>query len=489
MIFFIYAIFIFFLVFSIVSIYMLYQKISQDHFYKLTLRSFLKKQYKTGSERYFSSYTILQTIKLLRKKRKKDALINLAYARIDKALSFLSEIKREDLRISLSAHFDFEEGLIEFEHLIMQMPNNMFVFGEIAELYYLTNQYSRLKMVLDKIDEKKSIKYTIAKKLYFHALMDMRDGDLLPASIDGNKVIKIFNQNKAYVEEAKTYMLLGIMYKACAIFDPSQFMFETALKISSQLNNKIGIIEAYGNLAMLMSAQERFDETEAYLEKAIKISDNSKTDAYILNQKGLTYLLKKDINKALDILEIAKNINQQSKNQSGLALNNEIISYVKYEQKSYNEAIKHASDAENLYKKLTNTSALMEVKYVQALSYFELSNLKEAEKIAREIIEISKKEQTSFHIANTYNLLGLIFLNKGDLSRAKALFKESLRNEQRNDRFNGIATDYYNIGLIESKEGLSEQAMISFENALEFASMQGENSLKEIIKKKIKNLS
>jgi tetratricopeptide (TPR) repeat protein len=474
---------------SIISIFALYKKISLDHYYRIALKSFVQKQHKIGGDRYFCSYAILETIKILRKKREKDALINLAFARVDKAMKILKNLNRNDLRISVAAHFDFEEALIEFEMLIKKQPQNMFILGEMAELYYMTSQYSLLNMVLSKIDEKKSLSYTNAKKAYFTIFLNMRDGDFLPASMDGNNVIKVFNKNKAYVEEAKTYLLMGIIYKASTIFDTAQFMFTTALEAFKRLNDKIGMIETYGNLAMLMSVQERYEETEAYLNKAEELSDNNKAKAYILNQKGLTNFLQNKNEEALNLLKEAAKVNSENNNMGGLAFSNEIIAYILYEQNDFIGAIDHSAGAEKIYKELSNFSAMLETKYIQALSLYELDKLDASEKIAREIIDTAKKETTSFHLANTYNLLGVIYIAKKDLPRARTLIKESLRLEQKNERIEGIATDYFNLGLIESKIGERKDALLSMENALEFASKFGETKLSKIIKDKIKTLT
>lgn len=484
MIFFISTIFICLIVFALFRVYQLYQRIGFGRFYQITLRSIVQKQFKISSDRYFSSYAIAKAIKILRKKREKTALVYLSFARISKAVEILNAEKHEDIAISLIAHFDFKKALKAFETLIIKQPSNMFILGEMAELYYLTNDYKKFQMTTEKIDTSKSNHYTAAKKLYLEIILNMQDGDLLPASDDGNKVIKMFNNNKAHIEEAKTYLLVGIMYKACAIFDPAQFMLETALKIFTKYDDKIGIIETYGTLAMLMSAQERFNEAESYLEKASSVSEGSESDAYILNQRGLTLFLKNNFEDALKIL---KTISPESTSKA-LAFNNEIISYIKHEQKDYKETIKYAKQAADAYQKLDNLSAVLESEYLQAVAYLELNNTEEAEEITRNIIYVAKKQPTSFHVANAYNLLGLIFINRGEFGRAKSLFKESLGFEQRNNRIAGIATDYYNIGLLETKIGQIEQAAISLENALEFASMLGENPLSETIKQRIKNL-
>lgn len=489
MIFFIYGILLIMFFYSIIRLCSFYRSVTIDHFYTIALKSFLKKQYDSETERYFCSYAIFETVSLLHKNKKKDLLINLSFARIEGAMKFLSEIRREDLASSLFAHFDYRKALLELEDLVKKEPTNNFILGELAELYFIDGNQQKMNMILDRIEEAKTSKYTLAKKLYLQAFLCLREGDMMSASDNCNKALKFFNKSNFHVEEAKTYLLIGIIYKACAIFDVAQFMFEAALDIFSKIEDMSGMIETYGNLAMLMSAQERFEEAEDLLNKALNINKKAKNQTYILNQKGLIYLLKKNFDEAEKILKKANDIDKKIDNSLGLAFSLELLSYVKYEQKLFEEAIKAAEEAEALYKKNHNTSARLESKYLQALSWFELFTYDEAENRAREIIEITKKEQTNFHAANAYSLLGLVFIKKGELDRAKSLFKESLRLEHMNERFAGIATDYFNIGLIEEKTGHIDEAFASLESALEYASLFGETNLSKLIESKIRNLS
>ena len=91
-------------------------------------------------------------------------------------------------------------------------------------------------------------------------------------------------------------------------------------------------------------------------------------------------------------------------------------------------------------------------------------------------------------MANAYNLLGLIFLKKNDLSRAKSLFLTAASIEQKDERFAGAATDYINIALIENRRGHMQQALKTFQTALNFAGAFEENDLTAFIQKKIYEL-
>ena len=105
----------------------------------------------------------------------------------------------------------------------------------------------------------------------------------------------------------------------------------------------------------------------------------------------------------------------------------------------------------------------------------------DAEKILREITANKHEFDTNFHTANAFNLLGLIYLKKNDRKRAKGLFQQSLDLEQVNNRLSGIATDYANIGLIEFSAGNKEQAVKTFQTALDYALANQDEDLIDII--------
>ena len=78
-------------------------------------------------------------------------------------------------------------------------------------------------------------------------------------------------------------------------------------------------------------------------------------------------------------------------------------------------------------------------------------------------------------------MLGLIYLKKHDIKRAKGLFQQSLDLEQVNNRLSGIATDYANMGLIEVYAGNKEQAIKTFQTALDYAKANQDDELIKII--------
>lgn len=465
--------------YAIMSSINFYRRVAFDHFYKMVSRGILAKQQGLNGELFFSSSVLKQIVNFLLKEHNKSAkrvLLCLCLGKIEPAEKYLDKHQQKLLALLLKAHYHPKEVIKKLEKFYSGI--------ELATLYFIQGNNSKARMILDKIDIKKADKYTRAKYFYHQSFCDVKNADMLSASENCSKAIKLFNKGKAYVEEAKAYILIGTIYRVSCVEDVAQFMLDSALQINQKLNYQAGCAEAYGNLGMLMIMQERFDEAESYFAKALEINikiQRQSAIADIYNQMALVFLLQKKYKQAIGQIKLAL------KNMKDSAFSLDILSLIYYEMKDYKKALEKAVMAEKLYKG-TNLSAMLESMYLQALIYFEKNKLQESEAILRKITTVAKKKDSSFHIANAYNLLGLIFLQLKDFKRAKGLFQQALLFEQKTERLTGIATDYANIGLIEWRMGNREAARKTLQTALEYAMAYGENDLSKILSKRLNKL-
>lgn len=460
---------------SILGVFLLYKKVYFDHFYFMSIKSLLKK---FANNQYFCSRTVFQIIKILPKKK----LLNLALGRIDAVFRFLENQQLQDLAISLLGFKNPQKSLEEFEKIIKEQPKNMFILGEMAELYLYEENFEKLYLIINLFDEKLADNYTKAKFLYLEAIYDLRFGNMMSVCEKLERASKLFSRQKAFVEEARCYCLMGTAYKISGIFDVAQFVFATSLEIYQRLNFALGIYEIYGNLGSLMSIQKRFEEANGYFEKALELDIPSSNKAYILNQKALNHLLEQKYDKAQEFISLVL----ESDDLKAKAFALEIMSYIKYETKDFSSSIEFAKKSEEIYEKINNISAFLETKYARAITHFEMDDINESENLAREILEAYKLEQNSFHIANCYNLLGLILLKKGEYNHAKGLFLESINLEQKNERIKEVATDYINVSIAEIKMGKKTKSKKTLEIALIYALQAGEDELVEIIEERLR---
>lgn len=479
-----------FLLIPLFAAYIFYVRIKTDHFFKLVLKGCLKIKQPLDFASYFSTHCLQNIVKSLIKNRKIKILFSLSLGRTSSAESFFKNKNNQICFIFLKSLKNYNEGI----SLLKSLPETSLSWElqiELAELYFLTEHYASAEKILQKIPSKHISRYVQAKKSYYLAHFCLKQGDMLNASSLANKAALLFKKEKAYLEEAKTYLLSGTIYRIAAVEDVSHLMLSQAEKLFCALDYKPGKAEALGNLGMLWTMRENYIDAEKYFLQSLQINLELKryeAVGLIYNQLALLYLVQKQYLSSLVYIRKAMNVFRKSKHSFGNAFGNILYSYLLYETQNWHNLEKQAQYTLNLYEKINDLSSYLDCFYLKAIACFEQNNLVMAESCLRIVIEKSLHQNCCFHIGNAYNLLGLIFLKQNDLARAKSIFLQSASWEQKEERFSAAATDYANIALIETKLGNQKQALKTFETALSYASAFSENELSNFLQKKIDSL-
>ena len=360
-----------------------------------------------------------------------------------------------------------------------------------AQLAVQGSNYEAASEALAAITEKKLPLLLEAERMSLLAKIARKNGDLQQASQNMMLAARFFQKKKALVEAAYAYLELGIIYRAAAVEDVAHFMFATAFKIFEKMHLSQGMADAAANLGMLWVMNEKFDNAAKYFAQSIRINRKIKraaAGAYVLTQAGLAALLQHDADKACARLYLALRIQKRAFNPKGVALAYEILAYAAYEDKNWRLVKEYADKAAPIYKQEKNTAAYLEADYLAACAENESGEIEAAEKRLRRIIDVALKNESCFYIGSAYNLLGLILLKKNQPERAKAIFLQSAAREQKDDRFGAAATDYHNIAVIEYQKGNRLQALKTFQTALEYAELCGDDDIRQILEQKIAKL-
>lgn len=433
--------FIYFIVIAIFALSMFvlvkkYNKINLWHYSKLAKRAIARRQYDNGNSPEFCSYAILQTVKILKKRRKKELMELLLDGKTDKIETFLKKKNKKNLANQIN---------------ILWQPEN--------------------------IEKNSNEEYWNAVQMYVDAKEMIKEADMEQGSKMCETALKIFNKQNCAIEEMKVYSLLGLMYKSCGIFEMAEAMFETAIQIAKEEQYTYGIVENITNLGMLKSAQKQFEKAEELYNNAIKEDYKNRVTPCVLNQKALNMLLEKKYEKAEETIN--ENL-KATKDNASKALAYDILASIMLETKRFKEALDYAEKAEKLYKDDNNFSACLEAKFTSATALYNLEEYEQAEQILRDIINDEKKQASSFHLANVYAMLSSIFVTRQDFQRAKSLLLESLRLEQKNERDCGIFTDCYNMANIEKCLGNNEEAIKYLKKAITTNEALNKDKKKEI---------
>lgn len=466
--------------------YFFFLRLRFDQYFRLVQKAFILKQKDLTGEKFFSTPGLKKIVKILLRKHQKNALEKLLSADIRPAVKCLKRYPL--LGIILHAYDDPAAASRRLEKYVRIKPRDYEALSYLAALYLVLGKREKCAAVLNNLPDCKNSRYTRALKLYCNSWLALRAGEMLEASADCSRSIRLFEQGHAYYEAAKAQLLMGTIYRISAVEDVADFMFSAAAKMFSGLRAEDGIADAKGNLGMLMVMQNRFSDASAYFEEALAINQKIRRprgSAEILNQIALLRLLEGKAAEAVALANEAIALHKDMGNPVGEAYGLDILSYTALERKDFSSLCKYAGQALILHREQKDLSAGLESMYLMATGCFEQNDFDGAEKILRQITETAKGAAVCFHIANAYNMLGLIFLHKGEFLRAKGLFYEALGYEEKNDRYNAAAVDFANIALIEEKCGHHEQARKNLQAAVEYAGVFEETELYALLKEKL----
>lgn len=474
---------------AMIFVFRSWKKIRFDHYYHLTTKAFIFRMQKKEERAFFSSQALQCALQILLRHKNKAAA---------KALRNLTKGDSRAAECYLLKHGeDFAAGALRMMRnpsgglRILEKSDDFRAKAEILKLYSLQGQKELAEQIVESLPECKKFPYVRACKKFFEAQSCLTAGNMADASLKAGAAITLFRQTNAFTEEADAYLLAGTIYRLSAVEDTAYFMLKQARDIFAAVGHYAGEAEALGNLGMLWTMRENFEEAENCFSQSLEICKKYNREtaaAYIIDQTALLKLLQKQYALALKLAQEALQIHISHENKKGEAFSRDILAYVYAAQKQWKESAEQAELAEKLYIKEKDTAAYFSSLYQQAQAAYELKEDKKAEQKLRQIIQNKERDNCCFHSASAISLLGLIFLRKNQLKRAKSLFLQAASLEQKNERFSGAATDYTNIGLIEYKSGDKKQALKTFYTALEYASAFGENEFSQMLEQKIKNL-
>ncbi len=409
--------------------------------------------------RFVSTLVIKEFVKFvfsLPKNKKNEFLKNIKENKLKKLIPEISdELLRAKMRLVVENKFtktDKSDSLYEIMEVLWHLKKN---------------NPLKASEILNKFKDKKLKPQTAALKKMLIARFAVCEGDMQTAEAELSSAIKDFQKYRMTAETAGGYFILGNMYRAVGVFDTADFMYRAADEILQNLSSSSFRAEVLGNRSLLMSVQERFDEAQDCLDKALMIAANKPIEGFIKSQQSMLYLLQNNDKKAENT---AKQMLSDPKLKPEVeALVRDTLSRLYAKKQKFKQSVSHSLAAAKLFEKLKNYSACYDAYCFSAENFINLNDFEKSEKILRMVIAKEKKQQTCFHVASAYTLLGLILLKQNKPKHAKAIFNQALKQELYNDRHIGIAIDYANLSLVEKMLGKKTIAKKNMEAALSYS--------------------
>lgn len=360
----------------------------------------------------------------------------------------------EVLGLCLLAHFAPNKAEKQLGKMLKKHPDNNDLLLLSAMMQAVKFNYSALEKTLKKIKDKKLNALAKAEFMLLQAKLCMYKADMAQAVKLLAESGRIFKKHHCGYGESEVYFVAGEIYRVCAISDVSQMMFETAGNIAADIGGKNEAAKSVAAKGMLTAGQNRFAEAADFFAESRKVFHQSgfiKSEAEVINQQALLFVMQNKPAMAVRYASEALNMHRQSNNKAGMSQSSEIISMATFRQKKYAESLEYALAAQKGYLEAENYAAYFDAAFLEIQALFMQNWLETAEKRCFEVLQAAKKHRTNFYIADIYGFLGTIYMRLNNWQKAKQMFCRSVKIEVAEKRDAGAASDYANLALIESK--------------------------------------
>ncbi|NMH28115.1 tetratricopeptide repeat-containing sensor histidine kinase [Flavobacterium silvaticum] len=169
---------------------------------------------------------------------------------------------------------------------------------------------------------------------------------------------------------ARSYASGGVVYSEQSNYFMALEMYQKALKLYVEIDNKNFISKAYNNIGIVYKSQVNYPKALEYLNKALKIQleNGEQAAAVTYTNIGAIYFEQNQDQKALESYILAKKQFEKGDNLRGFALlKNYLGDYYKRE-KQFGEAEKSYTESLGMYEKMQN-------KFGASLALYKLGQL------------------------------------------------------------------------------------------------------------------
>lgn len=317
--------------------------------------------------------------------------------------------------------------------------------------------------------------------LYLNSQVQYRNGNNQQAISLGQRAINL-DQNflAVYPIVANSYERLGNKEKAL------KYYFDYVLR-SEKLDNQAHLIQAYIKLGWFYQLDGQYVKAKELYDKAINLSrqlNDKQNLAVALRKLAVWNIDMKNYDQALDLLTKSVSINQEHSNNSEKAKNlasdyfdiglvfankNDYTAAKEFYEKSLKifQRLKLKNELSDCYFNLGEIF-LLEKQYQQALDYY-LKGLK-----------IDQEHNNKLNLASDYNMIGELYLEMDDLEKAGNYFKLSVVIAEEIKSKPDLADVNFNLGLLYKKMGKINISREYLRKAQEFYRLADPEKFKEV---------
>ena len=245
--------------------------------------------------------------------------------------------------------------------------------------------------------------------------------------------------------------------------------FFIALHLAENSNNKYDFAVSNYNLGRYYSFHDDYDSAIILYNDALKVFDeldNKMYKAAIQGEKGNLYCFQSKYDKCLDCYLNALKVMYEldDKEWIGIALNNigNVYGYLQDDSTAliyYQDALKIFQEIESQYGIALSTNNIGTI-------FQDKNQLDEALERYFKVIEICEEINYFEQLVETYSNIAKIYSDKQELENALEYYKKAIKLAEKIDDKNGLSGAYYFIGIHYKQIEKFKQARLFFDEAL-----------------------
>ena len=233
--------------------------------------------------------------------------------------------------------------------------------------------------------------------------------------------------------------------------DSSKLFADRALSISTKLNFKEGIANAYHLIGLYYTLKTNYTDALKHYEMSKKVREDIRDIKGIANSQnniGIVYSQQGLYDKAFLNYKSALKLQEQVHDTAGMASTFNYIATAYYYLSDYEQALKNYLAALKIHEKTNNYNGLAQVYNNMGNVYHILDNRDKALENYRMALDIEKKMGDKFLMASANFNLGDIYKEKKEYDKALTYYLESMKLAKEKSRIDVMAKNLLSIGSI-----------------------------------------
>lgn len=380
----------------------------------------------------------------------------------------LYEVHAQRAKVDSLLHEIDQLGNIEKN---LQDTTHVRLHNELGWEYYLLSSYDTAAYHVDRalvLLQSMPSQHPFARHLRGDALNTQ--GSLLSEHAEYDSALQIFRQAVYLWKQlndtlglANAYNNMGIIYDYRGEFDQSIAQYSRALELRKAVNDMVGVADAYNNLGVVYHFQGLYQQAlENYLSALERYRQAGDLDgvAYIYNNIGMVYKRQEQYADALasyeDALEIRLELGA-SKRDIGSTYAN--IAGVYMDQADYESALRYDSLALGIFEDIGDQYRIASIMNNMGIILSKLENIGEAIAYGKRALAIKREINARKNIISTLNLLCELLVKEGRLSEAQAYCQEAVTLAQEVGSKDYLLSAYQNAAHYYEANSNTRQAL------------------------------